>query len=286
VSTSARWSAGLQEEAPLEPDSQIVIGPDGTVLAATGDFPLGLVDSRLQDCEGLAHEIREAGTALLHQLRCSGNRVAIQTVAPGGGGQRVQLIAIEALAIRRAATDMRALLASKLSVISFQASAVEVTLHVVVADDVPDSVDVDSEKVSWAVTTLVGNALRYVESGSRRTPGGRIDVRVGFHPAYGHLVLEVQDDGPGIPPDTVTRLFKRDGLNVQGAGLALLLIREICVAHGGTIDLRSHVGRSEHGTTVRLTFPTRDSGSLHGGLDNDFTRSQLRHPDLPTPRRR
>jgi signal transduction histidine kinase len=241
----------------MEPDSQIVIGPDGTVLAATGQLPPGLVDVHLEDCEGLPREVREAGKALLDQLRHSGDRVATHAVALDGSGRAVQLVAIEALAIRRTPTDVRALLASKLGVLSFQAAAVEVTLRVVVAADVPAAVHVDSEKVAWAVTTLVGNALRYMRSGSRRMGGGTIDVRVGVDPTSSQVIIEVQDDGPGIPADTVTRLFRRDGLNVRGAGLALLLISDICAAHGGTVDVRSNTDVPEHGTTVRLTLATR-----------------------------
>jgi signal transduction histidine kinase len=242
----------------MERDAQIVIGPDGTVLAATGELPPGLVDVGLEECVGLSREIRETGKALLQQLRHSGDRVAIQTVALDGGGRKVQLVAIEALAIRRAATDVRALLASKLAVIASQAAAVDVTLNVVVADDVPAVVHLDSEKVAWAVTTLVGNALRYVRSGPRRrTPAGKIDVRATFDPTNLQVTIDVHDDGPGIPADTIDRLFKRDGLNVRGAGLALLLMSDICTAHGGTVDVRSSTNIAEHGTTVRLTFPAR-----------------------------
>jgi signal transduction histidine kinase len=238
-------------------DAQIVIGPDGTVLAATGELPPGLVDVRLEDCEGLSREIRDAGTALLHRLRGSQNRVVSHTVALDGEGRTIQLVAIEALAIRRTATDVRALLASKLAVISFQAAAVDVTLSVVVADHVPAAVQVDSEKVAWAVTSLVGNALRYMRSGSRGMRGGTIDVRVAFDSADSRMIIEVEDNGPGIPADTVTRLFRRDGLDVRGAGLTLLLISDVCAAHGGTVHIRSDNDVSDHGTRISLTFPTR-----------------------------
>ena len=241
----------------MEDDAQIVLGPDGTVLAATGHVPPGLVDVRLEDCQELSREVREAGKALLQQLRRSGDRVAIQIVALDGGRRPVHLVAIDALAIRRTATDIRALLTSKLDVLLSQAGALDVTLSVVVADDVPAVVQLDPEKVAWAVTTLVGNALRYVRSGSRRIPRGTITVRVGFDPVSSQVVIEVQDDGPGIPADTVARLFKRDGLNVRGAGLALLLISDICAAHGGSVDVRSHTDVSKHGTTVRLSFAAR-----------------------------
>lgn len=241
----------------MERDAQIVIGSDGTVLAATGQLPPGLVDVRLEDCKGISREIRETGRALLHQLRHGVNRIAVQTIALDGNGRTVQLIAIEALAIRRAAIDLRTLLASKLDVIWSQAAEVGVTLSLVVADDVPTVVYLDSEKVAWAVTTLVGNALRYMRTRPHRTHGGTINVRAAFDATTSQLAIEVQDDGPGVQADTVARLFKRDGLNVRGAGLALLLMSDICAAHGGKVDVRSNTGASEHGTTVRLTFPNR-----------------------------
>ena len=241
----------------MEPDSLIIIGLEGTVLAATGQLPSGLLDVRLQDCGELPVEIREAGAALVQQLRSDGNRVAVRNVALDGGARTVQLVALEALAVRRTPTDLRELLASKLAVISSQATEVDVTLSVVVAGDMPPVVHVDSEKLAWAVTTLVGNALRYMRSGSRRMGGGTISVRVGFDHARSRVTIEVQDDGMGIPADTVTRLFKRDSLNVRGAGLALLLMHDICAAHGGTVDVRSSTGVVDHGTTVRLAFSTR-----------------------------
>jgi hypothetical protein len=66
--------------------------------AGTGSRPSGLVDVRLEDGEGLPGEIREAGTALLQELRRSGSQVAVAVVP---GTPRVQLVAIEVLAIRR-----------------------------------------------------------------------------------------------------------------------------------------------------------------------------------------
>ncbi len=239
----------------MDGDSQIVIGPRGIVLAAAGDVPPGLVDLPLEKCQGLAPEIRSAGQALLDELRRSRDRVLSRSVALDEGRRRVQIIAIEALAIRRTATEVRTLLDSKLAVISSQAAAADVTLSVLVADDVPAVVYVDAEKLAWAVTTLVGNALRYVRSGPRRTPRGKISVHATFDSSSSGLNIEVHDDGPGIPPDTVARLFRHDGLNVRGAGLALVMMSDICAAHGGAIDVRSNIG-PEHGTTVRLTFPT------------------------------
>jgi len=241
----------------MEPHSQIVIGPDGTVLAATGELPADVVDARLEDCDALPREIRDAGKTLLQRLIRSGNRVVSQTVALDDAGRLLQLVAIDALPIRRTATDIRDLLASKLSVVSFQARAVNVTLRIDVADDVPSVLQLDSEKVAWAVTTLVGNALRYIRSASGRFAGKAIDVRTRYDPAASEVTIDVQDDGPGIPDDTVTRLFRRDGLNVRGTGLALLLMRDIMAGHGGRVEVRSNTAPIGHGTTIRLAFPAR-----------------------------
>jgi signal transduction histidine kinase len=234
--------------------AHIVIGPDGTILAASGDLPANLVDAPLEDCAQLPRRVRDAGKALLQRLPQAPGRVAREDVTLDDGGSRVQLLAIEACAIRRRATDLRALLASKLTVISSQALSAQVTLRIVVAGDVPALVRVDSEKVAWAVTTLVGNALRYVTSGSRQKPGETIDVRASFDPAIG-VTIEVQDNGPGIPAESVARLFKRDGLNVLGSGLALLVMSDLVAGHGGRLDVRSSTDAAAHGTTVRLTFP-------------------------------
>jgi signal transduction histidine kinase len=240
----------------MEPESRIVLGADGTVQAASGSLASGLVDRRLEQCDGLPLEVLESGRALLRQLHAGGKRVEFQTVALDGGNRTVQLVAIEALAIRRAATDVRTLFASKLDVIAAQAAAAGVTLTMAVADDFPAVVHVDGEKLAWAITTLVGSSLRYLQSASHRMHSGTISVRASFDPASSQVTIEAKDDGPGIPADTVKRLFRRDGLNVRGTGLALLLISDICSAHGGTVDVLSSTGPSDHGTTVRLVLPT------------------------------
>ena len=64
--------------------------------------------------------------------------------------------------------------------------------------------------------------------------------------------------------ETVARLFRRDGLNVRGAGLALLLIADVCAAHGGTVDVHSSTGVSDHGTAVRMTFAHAERVPCHG----------------------
>ena len=88
---------------------------------------------------------------------------------------------------------------------SFQAKAIDITLDVVVADNVPPVVHLDSEKVAWTVTTLVGNALRYVQSRSRRLPGGTISVRTTYDQASSEMTIEVKESNLRFPVAEATR---------------------------------------------------------------------------------
>jgi signal transduction histidine kinase len=169
----------------------------------------------------------------------------------------VLVLVVAAVGLRRVHTNLRELLSAKLGIISAQAKASGVALRAKVADDVPTVVDLDSEKIAWAITMLVGNALRYLQSTSRRVAGKLVAVRVSFDAAASAIAISVDDDGPGIPEDTVRRLFDRDTLNVRGSGLALLVVRDILAAHGGTVDVRSSTDPIAHGTRIRLVLPVR-----------------------------
>lgn len=236
-------------------NAQIVLGTNGEVIAASGAVPDGIIDRPLQSCTALSPAIRTAGLKLIDRLRESPARIAVDTIADGA--LVVELIAIAALIMRRRAANLQELLPSKLAVLESQAAAAGIRLTVHVGDEVPPVVHIDAEKIAWAVTTLVGNALRYVQAPSRTLGGTAIAVRASC-PGPGKLVaITIDDDGPGIPADTVQRLFTGDGLNVRGAGLSLLLVKEVMTAHGGAVELISRIDPAAHGTTIELTFPAR-----------------------------
>jgi signal transduction histidine kinase len=82
--------------------------------------------------------------------------------------------AIESIPLRREPVDVGVLLELTTEVMQRQAQALGVTLAIHIDENVPDTVRVDRDKVAWAITSLVGSALRHV-----RTPDGSIDVHVG-----------------------------------------------------------------------------------------------------------
>lgn len=243
----------MEPESPSAGHSTVVLAADGTVLAALGGAPLQWLRVRLQDYEPAPSAVRDAARRVMLDLHRTDQGAAATTVPMAGS--TLHVTAIAALPIRRTPIDFRGLLPPTMAVLRRQAEAIDGSLTLTIADDVPSRLTLDAEKVAWAVTTLVGNALRYIRPGTRRMPGGAISVQMSHDAAANEVAISVQDDGPGIPADKVAHLFDRNG-RPQG-GLALLLVRDIVVAHGGRCDVQSRTEAFDHGTTVRLTLPVR-----------------------------
>lgn len=112
---------------------------------------------------------------------------------------------------------------------------------------------VDGEKFCQALVNVITNALKYSGEG---TP-----VRLGIAwpdgPPPGMLGIEVRDQGTGMTPQQLDRIFERfyraeQSGNTPGAGLGMSLVKEIIDLLGGRIDIAS---LPSHGTTVTLWIP-------------------------------
>lgn len=107
----------------------------------------------------------------------------------------------------------------------------------------------DAERLAHVVQNLVSNALRYTMQ------GGRIEVSTELKD--GKALLHVKDNGVGIPPEDHDRIFQKfyrskSGVGVGGAGLGLLIAREIVEGHGGKITVKSSgvAGEGSHFTVA------------------------------------
>ena len=109
------------------------------------------------------------------------------------------------------------------------------------------------------VRNLVENAIHYTPSTAERP--GVITVRVLVDPYSKALVLQVEDNGPGIPlpeRDLVFQPFYRAlGTNVDGSGLGLPIVKEIAQQHGATISIDATF---EHQTPPGACFTLRFKG--------------------------
>jgi two-component system sensor histidine kinase AtoS len=110
------------------------------------------------------------------------------------------------------------------------------------------SVDLDEGQLRQALLNILGNARQVMQ------PGGQVRVatRAGMG---GEVVVEIADTGPGIPADSIEKIFepffsKRGG----GTGLGLAIARQMVENHGGRIEVDSKLGE---GTTFRIHLPRR-----------------------------
>ena len=105
-----------------------------------------------------------------------------------------------------------------------------------------------------AIANLVQNAVAY---GARP---GTVTVIVNRQPA-GQVVLAVEDDGPGIPPEervrVLERFYRRPGTPGGGAGLGLPIVAQVAEGHRATLHLLETAGGK--GLRVELRFPEAPS---------------------------
>jgi two-component system sensor histidine kinase TctE len=105
------------------------------------------------------------------------------------------------------------------------------------------------------INNLLDNAIRYTPA------GGHVTVRLGYD---GRAWLEVEDDGPGVPPDLREKVFERfwrvPGSNQPGTGLGLAIVAEVAARHGAEITLGAGVGNKGACFTVR--FPHHAAGTV------------------------
>jgi PAS domain S-box-containing protein len=120
----------------------------------------------------------------------------------------------------------------------------------------PPPVRADPRRVEQIVTNLLENASKYSTEG---TP-----IRIVIARSGGGVTLAVQDQGPGISPEDLPRLFdryfqtRRAQASRRGLGLGLFITKGLVEAHGGTIEAESI---RNVGSTFRVWLPAAARGT-------------------------
>ena len=114
----------------------------------------------------------------------------------------------------------------------------------------PVMVMADRSKMEQVLINLIGNAIKYGNENGK--------VEVSFFDMDEHILTEVSDDGGGIPPEDLPRIFERfyrvdksRSRDAGGTGLGLSIVKHILEAHKQSINVRSSENR---GSTFSFTL--------------------------------
>jgi C4-dicarboxylate-specific signal transduction histidine kinase len=151
-----------------------------------------------------------------------------------GGSLVTEAVSVEEV-VAEVAPGLRALAAAERAEIRFE---VEPRLHALASKAVLGSI----------IDNLARNALLYLGDSQDRLAGVRARSE------GDRVVIEVDDTGPGMPPDLLARIFRpfERGSTRPGTGLGLATVKRLVDAHGGEIRVRSLVGL---GTTFSVRLP-------------------------------
>lgn len=137
----------------------------------------------------------------------------------------------------------------------YQATLKEISLEFVIGQDVPEVIVGDSARLSQILINLIGNAIKFTDK-------GKVVVEAAMLARRGKqvdIVLSVTDTGIGIPPDKLKFVFESftqasssTTRKYGGTGLGLAITKKLVEMQGGTIEVKSEVGK---GSVFSVTMP-------------------------------
>ena len=117
-------------------------------------------------------------------------------------------------------------------------------------------------------TNILDNAVKFSPDGTTIT----CRIRSGTNGQGGQVICTIRDQGPGMPPEVVSKLFQRFSHHsqgragpVDGVGLGLAFVQSVVRGHDGSVVVHSALGE---GTEFELTFPAAPA-SAHGAEPDD-----------------
>ena len=155
------------------------------------------------------------------------------------------LHAIRPTTPQRTPSNLNTLIEETLRTLEAELSSRHIKVELRLAEDLPN-LPLDAGQVRQALFNLIKNAYQ-----SLAASDGAITVETRFNDL--EITVAIEDNGSGIPPETMGALFEPfHSDKANGTGLGLLIVRRIVREHGGEIEVESEEGR---GTRISLFFP-------------------------------
>jgi two-component system sensor histidine kinase BaeS len=253
--TAGDYSARVTERGPREVRSMARAFNQMSARLETTD------ERRRSFLADVSHELRTPLTVIVGQLEAVTDGVYPpdgEHLAPVLDQARLMQRLVEdlrtlaladtgSLPLHREPLDVGALAEETVAGFRALTAAAGVTISASVEPGLP-VIPADPARLRGVLDNLLANAIQHTP------PGGHIVVAVRYGRDIGHVILEVRDDGSGIPGDLLPHVFERfaRGPDSPGSGLGLAIAKDVVTAHEGTISADSEVG---HGTTIRVTLP-------------------------------
>lgn len=231
----------------------VVIRSDSTIDSVEGHAPIEWVGRHAREVFEPGSEAADAIRLLFGSER-SARFVTTRHVEYALHGQTVSLmlVAVAGIPVRPVIARVDQLVLRVAEVFLTQARHARIELDVHIDRDLPPASWLDEEKVAWALSTLVGSAMRHVTWKRETDEEPLVSISVSFDPAEKAFVFRVADNGRGIPETERRWLFERNPATGKAAGLALVMVRDVMVAHRGSIRAESDHGR---GSVFTMTLP-------------------------------
>ena len=141
----------------------------------------------------------------------------------------------------------------------YQPRAEASSLGLVLSDELPGArVLADRGRLLQVITNLLSNAMKYAPAGA----GSRVEISVSAKGANA-VCISVSDDGPGIPEESLDRLFQpfyrvEAAAQQEGTGLGLSIVKRLMDGMDGFVTAESRLGS---GTTFHVILPAASSAS-------------------------
>jgi PAS domain S-box-containing protein len=200
-----------------------------------------LVAAQLLGRRGTSSERRErAAATIAHQARRMDRLIEslVDATRIGAGELKIQLAAMDLVALARQIVEAQQVTAPQHAMLLEAPERMEGTW--------------DAARLEQVLDNLINNAIKYSPKGG--------EIRVRIEPQEDQVLLSVRDQGLGLRPEELPRLFQlfsrlESAGTIEGSGLGLYIVRGIVEAHGGHIWAESP--GPEQGSTFYLALPCR-----------------------------